>query len=131
MSPTRPSADEESIAAEVAYIEAFLGDRPAAAPIVLRRLGTLGVEGRADLPRLMAERTVKPAEVRGLQRARAGQAATRVAAAAVLIAGVPTVEALPAGAVEVQPLTGQPPAATTPKQAEASAPTLQAAVPKR
>ncbi|MDB5098937.1 MAG: hypothetical protein JWM80_3358 [Cyanobacteria bacterium RYN_339] len=93
---------DDSIHGELVYLERFVDRRPNWAPVVLGRLGELGQEGHADLPRLLAERTVKAKHVAARRRA---QLATRAAAVAVLVAGAPALIGTPAAAANL-PVVG-------------------------
>jgi nucleoid-associated protein YgaU len=77
-------------------LERFLDRRRGTTPIVLRRLGELGVEARVDLTRLRAERSVRLKRLPSSARRR--RAAARVAAMFALAFGGAVLTAAPASA---------------------------------
>ena len=64
---TSNARQEETILDELAFLEALLDRRPAIAPILLNRMGELGEESKADLPRLLSEHAVELARFRALE----------------------------------------------------------------
>jgi nucleoid-associated protein YgaU len=93
-----PVAEPEapSLVDELAALERFLDRRRGTTPIVLRRLGELGVEARVDLTRLRAERSVRLKRLPSSARRR--RAAARVAAMFALAFGGAVLTAAPASA---------------------------------
>jgi nucleoid-associated protein YgaU len=89
--PEAPSLEDE-----LAALGRFLDRRRGTTPIVLRRLGELGVEARVDLTRLRAERSVRLKRLPSSARRR--RAAARVAAMFALAFGGAVLTAAPASA---------------------------------
>ncbi|MEB3327763.1 MAG: LysM peptidoglycan-binding domain-containing protein [Candidatus Sericytochromatia bacterium] len=89
-------AEAPGLEDELAALGRFLGRRRGTTPIVLRRLGELGVEARVDLTRLRAERSVRLKRLPSAARRR--RAAARVAAMFALAFGGAALTAAPASA---------------------------------
>lgn len=96
---------EEDLQTELAYLAHLLGQRPKVAPIVMHRLGAIGIEARIDVERLKAARKVKLKAPVPLPRRR--QALARVAAAMVIVVSAPALGGKAANAAELVVASGE------------------------